>query len=89
MRRLVEVFDAFPLRAKKARDFAVWRQAVLVAAAHRQSHGWAGMASLAERLREVRKFVSEPHPERVETPPELSEAVSGQIRLLQEPDPSC
>jgi hypothetical protein len=28
--RLVEYFDRFPLRAKKARDYAIWRQAVSV-----------------------------------------------------------
>jgi hypothetical protein len=28
--RLVEIFDDFPLRAKKARDFAIWREAVSV-----------------------------------------------------------
>jgi hypothetical protein len=26
--RLVEIFDAFPLRAKKARDYAIWKRAV-------------------------------------------------------------
>lgn len=26
--RLVEIFDRYPLRAKKARDFAIWREAV-------------------------------------------------------------
>lgn len=30
---LVEFFDRFPLRAKKARDFAIWREAVLAWAA--------------------------------------------------------
>ena len=29
-KRLVDVLDAFPLRAKKARDYAIWREAVLV-----------------------------------------------------------
>ena len=28
LQRLVELLDRFPLRAKKARDFVVWRQAV-------------------------------------------------------------
>jgi hypothetical protein len=31
---LVEYFDRFPLRAKKARDYAVWRRAVIVYCAH-------------------------------------------------------
>jgi hypothetical protein len=32
-RKLVEILDRFPLRAKKARDFAIWRQAVHLHAA--------------------------------------------------------
>lgn len=28
--KLVEIFDTYPLRAKKARDYAIWRQAVLL-----------------------------------------------------------
>lgn len=27
---LIEVFDTFPLRAKKARDFIIWKKAVLI-----------------------------------------------------------
>lgn len=29
-RQLVSIFDAHPLRAKKARDYSVWREAVKV-----------------------------------------------------------
>lgn len=32
--RLVEYFDRFPLRAKKARDYRLWRRAVLAYCAH-------------------------------------------------------
>lgn len=31
---LVDYFDKFPLRAKKARDYAIWREAVLVYSRH-------------------------------------------------------
>lgn len=33
LRRLVAYFDVHPLRAKKARDFAIWREAVRIYAA--------------------------------------------------------
>lgn len=56
--RLVEVFDEFPLRAKKARDFAIWRQAVAVwsSVENGRRADWSAMAELADLLREERKF---------------------------------
>jgi len=32
--RLIDIFDRFPLQSKKARDFAIWREAFAVSAAH-------------------------------------------------------
>jgi hypothetical protein len=63
--RIVEIFDAYPLRAKKQRDFEVWRQIVL-----EQQHGvrgnrWNGPADksrleeLAKQLVDGRKFKAE------------------------------
>jgi len=30
LRRLVAIFDRYPLRSRKARDYAIWREAVLL-----------------------------------------------------------
>jgi hypothetical protein len=56
---LVEVLDRFPLRAKKARDYAVWREAVAV----RQRSGRGNMnadvmAALKEELNGGRRYVA-------------------------------
>lgn len=50
---LTEFFDAFPLRSKKARDYAIWREAVI-----EWANGMppAGLAEYRDRLREVRVF---------------------------------
>lgn len=60
-RRIVEVFDQFPLRAKKANDFQVWREAVLEW--HRIAPGrgtpgtdWSRMAALKQALEDGRRF---------------------------------
>lgn len=62
--QLVELFDAFPLRAKKARDFAIWREAV--AEWHRfnnrgplkgrAARDWSPMERLQQELRDGRKY---------------------------------
>jgi hypothetical protein len=56
--RLVEIFDDFPLRAKKARDFAIWREAVSVwsSVVNGRRADWSAMAALADALREERRF---------------------------------
>jgi hypothetical protein len=56
--KLVEIFDAYPLRAKKARDFAIWRQAVAVWAdvVNGRQADWTSMSDLADALREERRF---------------------------------
>jgi hypothetical protein len=59
--RLVGVFDRYPLRAKKARDYAIWREAVVewqrirrVASGHVAD--WSRMATLKARLEAGRRF---------------------------------
>jgi hypothetical protein len=62
--RLVDIFDRYPLRAKKARDYALWREAVTVWAGI-PSNGagggphlpaWARMAEICAALERVRKY---------------------------------
>lgn len=73
VQRLVEVFDAFPLRAKKQRDYLIWREAASYwialgedrarrFAVHRGSlaHDWGPMPALAEELKAGRKPQSRP-----------------------------
>lgn len=63
---LVALLDRHPLRAKKARDYALWREAVVVwGTARRTSTGanapvWARMLELRERLQAVREY-RDPH----------------------------
>jgi hypothetical protein len=72
-RRLVDIFDAYPLRAKKARDYAIWREAVLHwAATPRRYEGrrggpvydWGPIPELREALIAGRAY-HEPYLERV------------------------
>lgn len=51
---LVEYFDTFPLRAKKAADYAIWRPAVLLYC----STGYAapGLVAYADQLRAVKIY---------------------------------
>lgn len=37
---LVSIFDRFPLRAKKAQDYEIWRRAVLIHSRHRPGESW-------------------------------------------------
>lgn len=57
---LVDVFDRFPLRSKKARDFEVWRRAVIEwhreRGAKTRGRDWSVMAALHEELKSVRKY---------------------------------
>jgi hypothetical protein len=60
---LVRIFDAYPLRAKKRRDYVIWREAVIEHnRVHRQSgrHGisdWSRMEELYYAIRETRRYV--------------------------------
>jgi hypothetical protein len=63
---LVEIFDRYPLRAKKARDYAVWREAVLewerwtgkrVGVRQRTCYvDWRRMAELRRQIQAVRQY---------------------------------
>jgi hypothetical protein len=64
---LIRLLDRYPLRAKKARDYAIWREAVLewngMAPGRRRPAGgglchsdWAPMAALGAQLREARVY---------------------------------
>jgi hypothetical protein len=59
--RLIEILDTYPLRAKKARDYAIWREAVRIWLAMRPTGGlprrdWSAFEELAQRLRDVRVY---------------------------------
>lgn len=62
---LVAILDEYPLRSKKARDFAVWREAVMWWVASIPSptrprgtpaYDWTPMADMAQRLRDGRAY---------------------------------
>lgn len=52
--RLVAYFDRFQLRAKKARDYVIWRRAVMVYCATSRTN--PELAVLAAELRATRRF---------------------------------
>jgi hypothetical protein len=45
--RLVEILDRYPLRAKKARDYAIWREAVDLHSRMRNGYPARGMTALS------------------------------------------
>jgi LAGLIDADG endonuclease len=60
---VVDLFRRFPLRAKKARDFEVWAEAVSVWTSRSWYRGWSGprpewdeMERLRQRMVEVRSY---------------------------------
>jgi hypothetical protein len=57
--KLVDVYDAYPLRAKKAQDFAIWREAVQIwlRVENGKRYDWHEMAECAARLKACRQFV--------------------------------
>jgi LAGLIDADG endonuclease len=55
---LVELFDTYPLRSKKARDYALWREAVLLRATRSRGDGWERMAAISDELTAVRRLVA-------------------------------
>lgn len=58
---LVEVLDRYPLRSKKARDYAIWREALLTARCD-----WQRLAELQQLLRTTRAY----EPAEIPAPPE-------------------
>jgi hypothetical protein len=61
--RLAELFDRYPLRAKKARDYAIWRLAVAHWATMPTHYTWlesdcARIGELAEQIKQVRRYVA-------------------------------
>lgn len=55
---LIRLLDVYPLRAKKARDYAIWREAVFAwSRMHRGSkvNDWSHVAALRERLMDGRR----------------------------------
>jgi len=75
---LVAIFDRFPLRAKKARDYAIWRDAVIewsrwtgqrVGKSRRKPYiDWRRMAMLKHQLHAVRRYPGRPPLIAEETP---------------------
>lgn len=63
--RLREILSVFPLRAKKARDFEIWSQALDAWVAHEPRGGWDDVAYFREQLMAVRNFGSVHRPERL------------------------
>jgi hypothetical protein len=58
---LVHIFDAHPLRAKKARDYAVWREAVLENQKSPKQRDLNKLCYLANKIKLIRAY--EPQPE--------------------------
>lgn len=56
---LVALLDQHPLRAKKSRDFAVWRTGVEIQASTYGSARHAQLAVLKEELEEIRRYDSD------------------------------
>lgn len=67
VRKLVDVFDRYPLRAKKSRDYRIWREAVVLWAdrqGHRGANGQrsvhpvqARLSQLKAELESIRRFI--------------------------------
>jgi hypothetical protein len=67
---LIPIFDRFPLRAKKARDLILWREAVSLwmQVRSKQRHDWTAMGALRDELRQGRKIDAEPAEARPRSP---------------------
>jgi DNA modification methylase len=63
--RLRAVLSAFPLRAKKARDFEIWAQALDAWLDHEPGSSWEDVAYFRDALMAVRNFGSTYRPERL------------------------
>lgn len=67
IRALIEILDRHPLRSKKARDYAIWREAVMYwiatpstgfARGLGESRDWGPVAALREQLMALRRYDS-------------------------------
>lgn len=57
---LVPLFDKYPLRSKKARDYKIWREIVLaVSENHHLNSNRDHILSLCQQLKEVKRYISE------------------------------
>lgn len=63
--RLRAVFQVFPLRAKKRRDFEIWCDALDAWVVHKIGGGWDDMSYFRDSLMAVRNFGSVHRPERL------------------------
>lgn len=57
--QLVRLFDRYPLRAKKARDFMIWREAVAVICNRTDPMRRSRLRALKNQMTAVRQFNSE------------------------------
>lgn len=73
MLELVAYFDRFPLRAKKSRDYAIWREAVLLYAARGGGVAFDELSALREALIAGRVF---------DAPAEDGEELAESMRLM-------
>lgn len=59
---LVDLLDHYPLRSKKARDYAIWREAVIVreeiASPGPPACDWSRMVALKDRLQAGRRYAA-------------------------------
>jgi len=58
---IVPLFEQYPLRSKKARDFEIWKAAVGVASLSKQGvklsgHLWNEYCELCKQLKQIRRF---------------------------------
>jgi hypothetical protein len=54
--RLTEILDAYPLRSKKRRDYAIWREAAIHWANSQQPVDWSPVTEAFHALRDVREY---------------------------------
>jgi site-specific DNA-methyltransferase (adenine-specific) len=60
--KLVQLFETFPLRAKKARDFSIWASAVREWIRHKPGTSWDDLRSHAEMISAVKLYGSSFNP---------------------------
>lgn len=62
LRRLVAYLDCYPLRAKKARDYAIWRQAVMIYLRRGGRQDYVELLALRDALSSGRAYRSTHEP---------------------------